>query len=170
MATSLLMLAALVAAWHEDPKPTEPTFQFKLDKRADSITPEKEKDRTVFIINGESGIGGAEISIGEGQWPERVTLRLRYGKDKPFHNLESFALRTDRIMVSGTLKNSGKMPFCFVGPNTKPDALDDGNNAPAGFLDVSVKETDAGLEVNLPANLLRGNTKVKLSWIDAFRR
>ena len=39
-----------------------------------------------------------------------------------------------------------------------------------GYLDVRVERKEAGLDVTLPANLLTGSAKLRLSWIDEFRR
>ena len=40
----------------------------------------------------------------------------------------------------------------------------------AGLLDVRVHLGEGGLDVTLPANLLKGSDKLRLTWIDAFRR
>src|SRR6516225_5292195 len=114
MLSSSFLLAAFVGIVSPDPKPDEPAYEFKLDKAGDVVVAEKEKERTVFTVTCKSGIGGAILTLTEGRWPERVTLRFRYAKDTAFNNLEEFRLRTDRILVEGSLKTSGKMRFCFL--------------------------------------------------------
>src|SRR6478672_11865435 len=82
---------------------------------ANSVVAQKEKDRTVFLVTSESGIGGATIVLAGGEWPENVTLRFLYSKGKGFNWLEDIRLSTDRVVVDGAQKMSGRMPFCFAG-------------------------------------------------------
>src|SRR5262245_63812641 len=121
MAHGLLLVAALVVG-RPDGEANEPTYKVvEVRKAADSVVAQKEKDRTVFVVTSESGIGEAAIVLASGEWPEKVTLRFVYSKDRGFHMLEDIRLYTDRVVVQGTQKSSGKMPFCFVGPDVKQD-------------------------------------------------
>jgi hypothetical protein len=170
MIRELFVLAAAAAFLPANAAAAEPSYRFELDKRDDAVVADKDKERTVFTVTGKSGIGGAVITLADGKWPERVTLRFRYDKDKGFGNLEEFRLRTDRVLVEGSLKSSGKMRFCFLSADGKPEAIEKGGATPAGLLDVTAVERDGAVEVTLPANLLTGSGKVKVSWIDAYRR
>jgi hypothetical protein len=169
MAHGVLLIAALIAGG-QDRAAKEPTYKVELRKAADSVVAQKEKDRTVFVITSESGIGGADIVLAKGAWPEKVTLRFLYSEGKAFWTLEDIRLWTDRVMVQGTQKKSGRMPFCFVGADGKSNAIEPGGAKAAGFLDVRVHRGEWVLDVTLPANVLRGSGKLRLSWIDAFRR
>ncbi|MBN9518213.1 hypothetical protein J0H58_06795 [bacterium] len=148
----------------------EPSYKVEVRKAADTVVARTEKDRTVFLVTSESGIGGADITLTGGAWPERVTLRFAYEKGKPFRSLEDIRLRTDRVVVQGAEKQSGRMRFCFVGADGGQDVIEPGGAEPAGYLDVRVRPGADGLDVTLPANLLRGSRQLRLSWIDAFRR
>ena len=39
----------------------------------------------------------------------------------------------------------------------------------AGLLDVRVHHAKEGMDVILPAHMLRGSTKLRMAWIDAYR-
>ena len=170
MVRGMLLVAALVVGQPEG-EGKEPTFKIASVRKAeDSVVPQKEKDRTVFVVTSESGIGSAAIVLAGGQWPENVTLRFQYSKGKGFHTLEDIRLYTDRVVVQGTEKMSGKMPFCFAGPDEKLDVIEPGGREGAGLLDVRVHHAKEGMDVTLPAHMLRGATKLRLAWIDAYRR
>ena len=169
MAHGMLLVAALIAGG-QDRAATEPTYQVELHKAADSVVARKEKDRTVFVITSASGIGGADIVLGSGAWPEKVTFRFLNAEGKAFTTLEDIRLYTDRVLIQGAQALSGKMPFRFVGAEGKFDAIEPGGPEAAGRLDVRVHRGEAGLDVTLPANVLRGSGQLRLTWIDAFRR
>ncbi|HSQ55400.1 MAG TPA: hypothetical protein VLM40_06615, partial [Gemmata sp.] len=115
------LISALIAA-------KEPTYKFELHKAADSVIVQKEKDRTVFLFTSKSGIGGADIVLARGAWPEKVTLRFRYSEGNAFWTLEDIRLYTDRVLIQGAQKMSGKMPFCFMGPDGMADAIEPGGS------------------------------------------
>jgi hypothetical protein len=172
MAHGMLFVAALIAG-QPDREAKEATYKIVDSysyKGADSVVAQKEKDRTVFVVTSESGIGGATIVLASGEWPENVTLRFQYSKGKGLHTLEDIRLSTDRVVVEGTQKSSGKMPFCFAGPDVKQDVIEPGGRKAAGLLDVRVHHREAALDVTLPAHMLRGSGKLRVAWIDAFRR
>jgi hypothetical protein len=122
------------------------------------------------VVTSESGIGGATIVLAGGEWPENVALRFQYSKGKGFHWLEDIRLSTDRVVVDGTQKMSGRMPFCFAGSDAKEDVIQPGGRESAGYLDVRVHHAKEAMDVTLPAHMLRGSTKLRVAWIDAFRR
>lgn len=138
----------------------EPVFDLKATKPADTL--KVNKAGTVFAIRSKTGIGGAAISLTAGQWPKTVTFQFTYTDGKPFRALEAFKLNTNQFKVEGSLKNSGRMPYSVVNK--------DGKFEPKGTADVQVKEGKEGIEVTLPANLLRDTKKVELSWVDVFRQ
>src|SRR5438552_3781184 len=156
MAHGMLLVAALIVG-QPDRAAKEPTYKVvEVEKGADSVVAQKEKDRTVFVVTSESGIGGATIVLAGGEWPENVTLRFLYSKDKGFNWLEDIRLSTNRVVVEGTQKSSGKMPFCFAGPDSdKQDVIQPGGRESAGFLDVRVHHAKEAMDVTLPANMLR---------------
>ena len=168
MTHGMLLFAALIAG-SQNRAAKEPTYKLKLHKDEDSFVARKEKDRTVFVITSKSGIGGVDIDLASGAWPQKVTLRFLYSEGKAFRTLEDFRLYTDRILIQGSQQESGKMPFRFVVADDKFDAIQPGGPEAAGLLDVRVHRGEGGLDVTLPANLLMGSGKLRLLWIDAFR-
>lgn len=165
----VLLVAALIG--QPDREARVPKYKIvEVRKAADSVVAQKEKDRTVFVVTSASGIGGATIVLAGGEWPENVTLRFLYSKGKGFHTLEDIRLSTDRVVVQGTQTMSRKMPFCFAGPDNKLDVIEPGGRESAGFLDVRVHHGKEAMDVTLPANMLRGSTKLRVAWIDAYRR
>jgi hypothetical protein len=170
MAHCMLLVAALIVG-QPDREAKEPTYKVvDVRKAADSVVAQKEKDRTVFVVTSESGIGEAAIVLTAGEWPENVTLRFQYSKGKGFQTLEDIRLYSDRVVVQGTQKSSGKMPFCFAGRDVKLDVIEPGGREAAGFLDVRVRDGKEALDVTLPANMLRGSGRLRVAWIDAYRR
>jgi hypothetical protein len=171
MASGLLLVAA-AAIGQPGREAKEPTYRVvDVRKAADSVVARAEKDRTVVVVTSESGIGGATILPAGGEWPENVTLRFQYAEGKGFHSLEDVRLSTDRVVVEGAEKMSGRMPFCFAGPDSdKRDVIQPGGRTAAGLLDVRVRRTEAVMDVTLPAHLLRGSTRLRVAWIDAYRR
>ena len=173
MAHGMLLVAALMVGQpgREAKEATYKIVESYSYTGANSVVAQKEKDRTVFVVTSESGIGGATIVLASGEWPENVTLRFVYSKSKGFHWLEDIRLSTDRVVVEGAQKMSGRMPFCFAGPDSdKQDVIQPGGRESAGFLDVRVHHGKEAMDVTLPANMLRGSTKLRVAWIDAFRR
>ena len=172
MAQGMLLVAALIVG-QPDRGAKEPTYKVVDSysyKGANSVVAEKEKDRTIFVVTSESGIGGATIVLAGGEWPENVTLRFLYSKGKGFHWLEDIRLSTDRVVVEGAQEVSGRMPFCFAGPDAAQDVIEPGAREAAGLLDVRVRPGKEAMDVTLPANMLRGSTKLRVAWIDAYRR
>jgi len=148
---------------------TEPTYEFKLRKAADTIVTGKEKERTFFIITSPGGIGGATLTLKAGQWPENVTLRFQHQQGKGFAHLENITLTTDRVRVEGNAKSSGKFRFCFLDSKKTPVVIGAGKREPAGALNVIVDVRKDSLDVTLPTCLLIGSGQVELSWIDVYR-
>jgi len=162
MFTSILLTT--LALTGEQPKSTEPVYDIKLRKAADTLVTGKEKDRTIFIVTSPGGIGGATVNLKVGQWPENVTLRLQYQQGKGMTNLENLTLSTERIRIEGNANSSGKFRFWFLDGNKSP-----GKREPAGTLNVLVTKHKDWLDVNLPSFALSGSSGVEISWIDVYR-
>ena len=166
-----MLLAAALIVGQPAREAKEPTYKVvEVRKSADSVVARKEKDRTIFVITSKSGIGGADITLANGAWPENVTFRLQYSKDEGFRMLEDIRLYTDRVVVRGSQKTSGRMLFCFASPDEKSDVIEPGAREAAGLLDVRVDRGMKAMDVTLPAHMLRGSGKLRVTWIDAFRR
>lgn len=164
------LLGAVLLVSRDNGNTPQPAYKLELQRDADKAVVVAENGRTVFHVTSATGIGGLTITLAKGEWPERVALRLQYKEGGVFGNLEQFVLRTDRILVEGNLKSSGRMRFCFVDPHGKPDAIQPGEAEPAGHMAIRVTPGEKSLEVTFPPHLLRGSTRVTLRWIDAFRR
>ena len=171
---SHLLLLALVAV--TDPSVPGPTYKVET-KGSNSVVAEAEKGRTVLVVTSEGGRGWADINLTKGDWPECVTLRFRLSEGKSFTALEGLTLTTDQIVVSGAIKvtDLGKdevtmrMRFAFVDVDGKPDGSYLNGKNEAGALDIRVKREDGGLEVVLPARMLRRSRKLSLGWTDWYR-
>src|SRR5262245_62148709 len=96
---------------------TEAKYRFTFKKNEDAVVVMQERNRTIFLIKSQSGIGVGSIRLDSGQWPTHAVLRFEYARGNGFQMLESFILQTDRIHVSGAKSDSGKMEFHFVGPD-----------------------------------------------------
>ena len=169
-----LLLLALVAV----PEPSATGPMYKVDtKGTNSVVAAAETGRTVFVVTSERGLGWADITPAKGEWPECVTLRFRHSEGKGFTALEGLTLTTDQIVVAGAVKvtDLGKdevaipMRFAFVDENGKPDSSQLNQKNEAGTLDLRVKREDGGLDVVLPARMLRGSRKLSLGWTDWYR-
>jgi hypothetical protein len=162
MFTSILLTT--LALTGEQPKSSEPVYDIKLRKAADTLVTGKEKDRTIFIVTSPGGIGGATMHLKSGQWPENVTLRLQYQQGKGMTNLENLTLTTERIRIEGDAKSSGKFRFWFLDANKSA-----GKREPAGTLNVIVAKQKDFMDVALPSSLLMGSSSVEISWVDVYR-
>jgi hypothetical protein len=162
MTTSLLLLAL---AGMPVADPTKPEYEFALEKSGDSITLTDRGKQTVFVIKSKSGIGDGSIKLKSGEFPNEVVLRFEYVDRGDWKILEAFGLTAGRFHVAGSKSTSGAMRFYLADARGKVDEKN-----VTGTLNIAVKESDKGLEVYLPANLLLGVRELGLSWIDAFRR
>lgn len=68
----------------------EVMFQAMVDKPADRIEIQRERDATTFLVTSPSGIGAATITLWQGDWPSDVRVRLRYVQHRPFMKVEGF--------------------------------------------------------------------------------
>lgn len=132
-----------------------PTYSFTLHKPEDSIAVRIHNQRTVFVITSESGIGKAEVKLKAGQWPEHVSLRFQYHDGRGFQSLEGFTLTTAHLRVHGGMdRTSGTF---------RPDR--ELSDSPQ----VSTQQRAGAVEVDVPADFLRGSHHIHFEWIDAYR-
>jgi hypothetical protein len=136
-----------------------PSFDLKATKQTDLV--KVNKDGSVFTVQSKMGIGGAVIGLTAGEWPKTVTFVFQFPDGTPLKGMESFKLSTEQFRVEGSMKESGKVPY-FVARDGKFEAK--------GTADVQIKPGKEGLEVTLPANMLKDARKVELSWVDFFRQ
>jgi len=142
----------------------ETEYEFKVKEPEDTITVTNQAERTTFVVTSASGIGRGSIALGAGAWSRHVVIRL-----KGFKSLEGFTLSTSKLRVEGSLRESGKMPFCLADAAGKFDPQDRLDRF-AGYLGIVVERRDDGLEIILPANLLADANKFEVEWIDVHRR
>ncbi|CAN5588963.1 hypothetical protein BH11PLA2_BH11PLA2_42890 [soil metagenome] len=171
-----LLLLALIAGVDPVPAMKEPTYTIET-KGPDTIVAETEQERTLFVVTSERGIGRAVLTAAKNEWPANVTLRFRHAEGKAFTALEGITVTTDRIVMTGAVKVTDlkkddvtlRMGFAFLDADGKPFASQlDGKNG-AGTLDIRAKRHDGGLELTLPARMLRGSSKLSLGWTDWYR-
>ena len=165
MKSKLILMMALICALPIVPKAEKLDYQCLLKKTEDSEAITNHDLRTMFVISSESGIGNVSITLPDGKWPKYVSFRFQYINGEGFGSLESISLTTERLQVSGSIKESGNMRFYLSDNESKFDSTVHF----AGYLDIKVKHDNDAIEVTLPANLLVGTNEVKIGWIDAFR-
>jgi hypothetical protein len=166
-----LLVAILVLGAVQGPSLAQSPYEFKVHKEI-TIVPVQEKSRTVFLVTNPSGIGQATIKLSSKQWPDKVTVRFQYKKEKGngFTSLEHIRITTDHIYTEGSHGLSGNFPFFFLdSKGQKPFEVIDDQRA-AGRLKILVEKRDGAIEVALPTHLLTGSTQIHVYWIDAYRK
>jgi hypothetical protein len=147
-------------------------FDIKTKKPADRIKVKIEGDSAMLDIFSPSGIGGATITLTQGQWPKTVVLRLR------LRGLESFNVSNGKIKLSvSVLSHSGNTKRLYLSEEGKDG--NDGEWEPGReikVLDAAGKPVkglpDKGgyFEIALPKALLENQPKsLELGWIDFYR-
>lgn len=133
----------------------EAEISVELDKAGDVAEVLYEEGTTVISITSWSGIGGAKLALEDGDWPERLVIRLNLS------NLESFGMNNGRIRTHTSLRSPRRVPFWKAG---------DKKDRAAGTLECEVVKTESSVEVVVPAEMLRGDPEqIRLSWINEFR-
>ena len=149
--------------------PVQPQFEYTaLSQPADKVAATVEKNRVAFAVTSTRGIGGATINLKGGEWRRDVVILLTYADGTGFKNLENFRLRTDRISATGSIKSSGKVMFTFLDAKGEREELEPGDSG--GTLDLKMVQSDKGIELRLPPNMLAGSKFLTLNWVDAYRR
>jgi hypothetical protein len=142
--------------------------QAALDWRAsrpgDSLAMTINGDQAEIVVTSPSGIGRATLAP-RASWPRSVRLIFQHEPGQPFRSLESLAITTPRLQVSGSVNTSGRAEFAFVDPSgaAPPQAT------PAGFLDLRITVTAQLAEAVLPDYLLAGAETVQIEWVDFWR-
>jgi hypothetical protein len=167
MGWTALLLVLTAEPPQRGAKAAAPVYDFQLANKEDTVVARQDGNRTVFLITSPGGIGRATISLKAGQWPKDVTFRFVYGEGKGFTNLEDFCLTADRLEVVGM---GGRQIGAKTMPVYRLDEAGKPSPQPVGQLPVRVEERNGAVEVTLPADLLAGSGKVRLSWINAYRR
>ena len=126
------------------------------------------KDSVVFDVTDQSGIGGGTINLIEGQWPEKVLIRIH------LTGLEGFGVTVGGKTFSGSYHGENS--------RSREDRLQtrmldaEGNPLKGRYLlnpaDPDFPKRVAGYyEAEVPQSVLKtGTRKVDLSWVDFYRR
>jgi hypothetical protein len=148
------------------PKPEVKTigFTYKPRKAEDSLNAALTKDGgVIFGVTSKSGIGGAEIILTQGDWPQKLSLHFLGFKDY----LESFNIGNGKVMLSAALRDRPKTTWYFDQAGKPVNEKD----RAVYTMTIEVNEKERRIEVTLPPNLCTKETKsLKVEWIDAFRQ
>ncbi len=154
-------------------KISEPKFKLDYRKKgsrdgARRIKSTLDKGSVVFDVAEQSGIGGGTISLIEGQWPEKVLIRIHLAGLEGFevtvggktfsgaYHGENFPSRKDRLQIrmldaeGNPLK--GRYLLKFTGPDSQERIV--------GYYEAEVPQMA----------LKTGAKKIDLSWVDFFRQ
>lgn len=132
----------------------------------DSLSCAMEDKKLAVTIKSDSGIGRAEIGLKkEGvEWPEAVVLSIQTKDGKPLRGLEGFSIAGQTIRINGSRRTSGEMDCHDVTPKA-PKAPKKNPRK----VKVVVKKTEKAMTVTIPGKLLKGESKVRIQWIDFYR-
>ncbi len=151
--------------------PTSP-YQVTTDKASDAVTSTEGDGQVVFDITSKTGIGRAEITRADGQWPDQVEIRLHV------RGLESLTVTYGGVAVHTAVPSSGdKIYDQTVQLPDKPSpakALDSRYEMPLIVVDAD-GQTDIPLDdgyfaLRLPLDFHEGAfTTFSVDWIDFYR-
>lgn len=154
------------------PSTSDAPYTITTDKAGDAVTPAPGEGEVVFDITSKSGIGRAEISRPDGQWPERVELRLH------LQGLESLKVTYGDVVVHTAVPSAGgKMVDQTVQRPDQPSprtALDSRYEMALDVYDAD-GQTDIPLDNGyfslwLPLDFRAGgHTTFTVDWIDFYR-
>ncbi|HYT87185.1 MAG TPA: hypothetical protein VEL76_00565 [Gemmataceae bacterium] len=183
MRTWFTLLAALVAssilgafgsgAEGDPAKKQGGKFKITTRKPADTVEIQGDLDRTVFVINSPSGIGGAVIERLEDNWPKAVVLRLR------LRGLENFRIANGKVTLAAAVSvREGKVsarrwqddkenvPLDEKSPYWMEIRAFDADGKPAAQMPLK----GGYIELTLPRAFLEGKPRaLTLNWIDFYR-
>jgi len=148
-----LLAVACPEAMPADRPPAE-MGTWRIEAARSRVEVVEEEHRTLLCVTCPGGIGSLTAALTAEPAPRRLTLRLEYGPGKPFRDLEGFAVETgdDRWDASFT-------------PDRPPPGDPARESSPLRF-----RRTDAGLEVDLPADRIGRAKSVTIRWVDYWRR
>ncbi|MBL8798431.1 MAG: hypothetical protein JNM56_31340 [Planctomycetia bacterium] len=160
---ALLALAGLAIEGRPNPDTATrgASFNFKARKADDRVKVSQTREGVVLRVTCPSGIGDLEVSLKEGDWPERLTLQLEVGM------LEWFAVTNGRLTLSGNLREAGEQGV--LGFDERGQRVEDRAKA-VHTLRMKADGKQRLIEIVLPAGFCAKDTKaLKFDWIDAFR-
>lgn len=158
----LVLVAWACAALGQEDRKGEAVFSFETNRCA--VTVRQEKDGTVFLITGPSGICSATITLGAGVWPERAALKLRYSPERPFTNLEGLTIRTSN-MVIGASSHRGAGFQVHAAGREAGDA-----ERIIGSVALSFEAEPDALRITLPMEWIRDEKRFSIECIDWYRQ
>ena len=138
--------------------PALPKFTCTLRKPKDECSFSTGRDGVVLRIVSESGIGGARLTLTEGEAPRRLTVQF-----PRMRNLEAFSIGDGKIDLNGSLGSDASF-------DKQGQPVQNAKNAAYSLKIRQGKEKDLiEVEVTLPRSEA-GTKEWQLSWIDAYRR
>ena len=154
MVIAALIVVATGAAAGKPDHPIEVTSR----KPEDSIAVSATNGTTVVSVISQSGIGGATLRRGGPRWSAPILIRLK------LNNLESFDMSNGTIRFNTFARSARVVPYWRI----RSDAPRP--RAPDGKIDVPIRRTDDGFEIEVPAVMLKGDPKVlEIRWVNEFR-
>ena len=163
---TLCVLGAALAACVDLPGQVLPQITVTLQKQDDHATVSTEGRSAVIDIRSPSGIGGADVTIGQGPMPAQILTRFH------LKGLENLEFRYGQTVVVVSVPTSGGEPSESVRrPGTGETAI--GPDSPYWM---AVRQSSGGsgpggyIEVAAPQDFLTGgNRAFSLKWIDFYR-
>jgi len=138
-------------------------YRVSLDKSEDTVAVRSTHGNSIFTFSSESGIGGAEISVAGREWPDSLTMRLRYGDSREFARLEHFSARTESLFLSSALGRD-------VAPCFAVDAGEVRRSQIVGTVPIHITQHSGFIEIVIPAVLLHETARsLRVKWIDMYR-
>lgn len=103
LALTALMIVVLAAC--QPAMESDPVIEVTLDKQGDSADVQMEDGRAIIDVTSPSGIGGMQVTLESGEWPEEVVVHLR------LQGLEQLEIGYDQFLIStGLSSNSSPGP------------------------------------------------------------
>jgi hypothetical protein len=133
----------------------------------DKVTASVNGKQGVIVIARQFGMGEATVTLKSGEWPRRVRIVFR-----GFSNLESLELWHGDLALYASLANS---PMVFVGRKQKDGQYRLSARPEKSFeIPMTIHGRDRQtwlITADLPGGFLtREDRKLRLFWIDAYRR
>lgn len=149
----------------------QPEFVAAVAKEGDGVETAVTPSSVTFDITSQTGIGSAEISLANGEWPETILIRLHLA------GLESFEFAYSDVVVTASV-SSGEghrvMETAVQGETTHSVAEDSPFYMPVRIEtesgEASIPLKDGYFEIEAPADFLAGGYEsFTIRWIDFYR-
>lgn len=143
-----------------------PQIEVQLRAADDSVETEVTAEEAVLVITSSRGIGRATVTLREGDWPERLRLRIN------LTNLEGIEVRAGPWRLQSFLE--AKQTEVEYQEAVADDAGED-TPAPAerpaeADLQLVMQQVEGEIEVELPPALLEQRpSSIELQWVDWYR-